>query len=151
MSDAANKKCDVCGTANNDGLRKFVTMSVNVVGGATEGLAFCPECAGDLTLFESQSLFHELRLKALGEEPHAPTAELARVQTRLKLKSLAAQRRALDAQVEALCDACPHDWEELSRGDDHDGYSRVAITYYVTYRCRVCDKRKTDTTTSEGR
>lgn len=54
---------------------------------------------------------------------------------------------ALTKQIES---ECIHEWGETENlGDDHDGWSRVKITYYHRRTCKVCGKVDDFTSTSD--
>ena len=55
-----------------------------------------------------------------------------------KLKQIA----KLNKQVEELRSKCPHnEYVVISVSNDHDGYSRVVITWHELRRCILCDER----------
>jgi hypothetical protein len=63
-----------------------------------------------------------------------------------KLEELRMIRTALLTEICQIQDEeCPHEWELLGHGNDHDGWSRfVSVTYYSDFRCAICDKRVSD-------
>lgn len=55
--------------------------------------------------------------------------------------------QTLTYQIESVCD---HQWGETeNHGNDHDGWSRVKITYYHSRTCTVCGKKEEFTSTSD--
>lgn len=50
-------------------------------------------------------------------------------------------------EIKTAQDACPHaSYDVLRRGNDHDGWSYVLITYSETRKCLDCGKIWSETT-----
>jgi hypothetical protein len=63
--------------------------------------------------------------------------------TQKKIVNLKAKIAKLYDQIKEVQAECPHDWEVVDSYNDHDGWSRVTITYYERRKCRVCEKTET--------
>jgi len=69
---------------------------------------------------------------------------MGEIRTEIKrLKKLKKEHvQEINSKIEELQNKCTHNFKEISHSDDHDGYSRVTITYTTTYKCKECGKLK---------
>lgn len=64
----------------------------------------------------------------------------------IRRKMTAVNRRlnAAHQRRRELQEACSHeDYDVVSRYNDHDGWSKVEISWYESRKCRICDKAMT--------